>query len=180
MDRLLPQDGGPDTGRLLQDNWIYIQEPDVLVGRMQIFNNWSPYMVCDPGKVWIGLEYFCYETDELWRKSDEEMIALAVEEMGKIGMISATDVRDGTVIRVPKTYPAYFGTYARFDELREYLDGFGNLFLLVWEERYAQVQQSGPLHAHGDDGGGQHPGGRDRQGEHLGGRHEMEYHEEKT
>ncbi len=130
VDRLLPQDGGPDGGGLLQDNWIYIQEPDVLVGRMQIFNNWSPYMVSDPGKVWIGLEYFCYETDELWRKSDEEMIALAVEEMGKIGMISAPDVRDGTVIRVPKTYPAYFGTYARFDELREYLDGFENLFLV--------------------------------------------------
>ncbi len=131
VDRLLPQEeGSAGAPKPLQDNWIYIQEPDVLVGRMQIFNNWSPYMVRDPDKVWIGLEYFCYETDELWKKNDEEMIALAVEEMRRIGMISEADVRDGTVIRVPKTYPAYFGTYARFDELREFLDGFENLYLV--------------------------------------------------
>ena len=130
VDRLLQREGSPGSGTPLQDNWIYIQEPDVLVGRMQIFNNWSPYMVADPEKVWIGLEYFCYDTDELWKKSDGELIALAVDEMRRIGMIAEADVRDGTVIRVPKTYPAYFGTYARFDELREYLDGFENLYLV--------------------------------------------------
>lgn len=130
VDRLLPQDGNSSAGKPLQDNWIYIQEPDVLAGRMQIFNNWSPYMIGDPEKIWIGLEYFCYENDDLWKKSDEETIALAVDEMRRIGILSPADVRDGTVIRVPKTYPAYFGTYARFGELREYLDGFENLFLV--------------------------------------------------
>jgi protoporphyrinogen oxidase len=130
LDRLRIGEDDPRGGRLLKDNWIYIQEPDVLVGRMQIFNNWSPYMVADPGKVWIGLEYFCFESDELWRKSDREMVALATEEMERIGMISREDVRDATVIRVPKTYPAYFGTYDRFDELRAYADGFENLFLI--------------------------------------------------
>ena len=123
--------GETETGnRLLRDNWIYIQEPDVLVGRMQIFNNWSPYMLADPDKVWIGLEYFCYETDELWRKSDQDMISLAAEEMERIGIISKSEILDATVIRVPKTYPAYFGTYDQFPALREYLDQFENLFLV--------------------------------------------------
>ncbi len=130
LDRLQINEEGPKGSGLLKDNWIYIQEPDVLVGRMQIFNNWSPYMVADPAKVWIGLEYFCYDTDELWRKSDAEMIALATEEMQRIGIISSADVRDATVIRVPKTYPAYFGTYERFEELKQYVNKFANLFLV--------------------------------------------------
>lgn len=130
LDRMRIEEQGAAKGALLSDNWIYIQEPDVLVGRMQIFNNWSPYMVADPGKVWIGLEYFCYENDELWRKTDAEMIALATEEMVRIGIIEAASVRDATVIRVEKTYPAYFGAYDRFDELRAYLDRFENLFLI--------------------------------------------------
>jgi len=130
LNRLRIGDEGGVGVRPLSDNWIYIQEPDVLVGRMQIFNNWSPYMVADPDKVWIGLEYFCNETDDLWRKSDAEMIALATEEMQRIGIISSADVLDATVVRIPKTYPAYFGTYDRFGELREYLDGFDNLFLI--------------------------------------------------
>ncbi len=121
LDRLLVE---------VSDTWIYIQEPDVLVGRLQIFNNWSPYLVADRDKMWIGLEYFCNENDDLWRKSDQEMIALAVEELARIGMAAAADVRDGTVVRMPKTYPAYFGTYNRFDELRSYLDRFENLFLV--------------------------------------------------
>src|SRR5579862_1999945 len=83
---------------LLKDNWIYIQEPDVLVGRMQIFNNWSPYMVGDPSKAWIGLEYFCNDTDELWRKPDADMIALAVAEIEKMGIAARADVLDGTVV----------------------------------------------------------------------------------
>jgi len=116
--------------KLLRDNWIYIQEPDVMVGRMQIFNNWSPYLVGDPDKVWIGLEYFCYETDELWKKSDAEMSDFATREMEKIGIIRREDVLDTCVIRVPKTYPAYFGAYERFDEVKEYVSKFENLFLV--------------------------------------------------
>jgi protoporphyrinogen oxidase len=119
----------PDGG-LLKDTWIYVQEPDVVLGRLQIFNNWSPYLVEDPTKVWIGLEYFCYETDDLWQMSDEELKKFAVGEVAKIGILNAEDVLDGHVVRVPKTYPAYFGTYERFDELREFTDKFENLFLV--------------------------------------------------
>jgi protoporphyrinogen oxidase len=119
----------PDGG-LLKDTWIYVQEPDVILGRLQIFNNWSPYLVADPSKVWIGLEYFCYDTDDLWKMPDEELKRFAIAEVAKIGILNAEDVSDGHVVRVPKTYPAYFGTYDRFDELREFTDGFENLFLV--------------------------------------------------
>ncbi len=122
--------GWEDGGELIKDNWIYIQEPDVHIGRMQIFNNWSPYMVADPEKVWIGLEYFCYETDDIWKKSDEDMIRFAVDEAHKINLIEKADVLDGTVLRMPKTYPAYFGTYDRFEEQRSFLDQFENLYLV--------------------------------------------------
>ncbi|MFY9940422.1 MAG: FAD-dependent oxidoreductase, partial [Silvibacterium sp.] len=119
----------PD-GSLLKDTWIYIQEPDVQVGRLQIFNNWSPYMVADPAKVWIGLEYFCYESDELWKMPDAEIAKFAIAEIEKIGILRASDVLDSHVVRVPKTYPAYFGTYDRFDVLVEYMNSFENLFLV--------------------------------------------------
>ncbi|QNI36869.1 NAD(P)/FAD-dependent oxidoreductase [Edaphobacter albus] len=119
----------PDGG-LLKDTWIYVQEPDVLLGRLQIFNNWSPYLVADPNKVWIGLEYFCYDTDPLWKMPDEELKRFAIDEVAKIGILRAEDVSDGHVVRVPKTYPAYFGTYDRFDELRQFTDSFENLFLV--------------------------------------------------
>jgi protoporphyrinogen oxidase len=118
-------DGGP-----LKDNWIYIQEPDVLVGRLQIFNNWSPYMVADPSKTWIGLEYFCYQTDALWKMADEDLKKFAIAEVEKIGILRACDVTDAHVVRVPKTYPAYFGTYDRFHIIREFLDRFHNLYLV--------------------------------------------------
>jgi protoporphyrinogen oxidase len=118
-------DGAP-----LKDNWIYIQEPDVQVGRLQIFNNWSPYMVADPTKTWIGLEYFCYETDPLWKMGDDELKKFAMAEVEKIGILRASDVVDAHVVRVPKTYPAYFGTYERFHVIREFLDRYQNLFLV--------------------------------------------------
>ena len=118
------------NGGLIRDNWIYIQEPDVQVGRLQIFNNWSPYMVADPNTVWLGLEYFCNDTDPLWQMSDEEMIELAKDELHRIDIIDRDKVLTGTVLRVPKTYPAYFGTYDRFDTLRQHLDRFDNLFLV--------------------------------------------------
>jgi protoporphyrinogen oxidase len=126
-DRLKVQE---QDGGLLKDTWIYVQEPDVQLGRLQIFNNWSPYLVEDPSKVWIGLEYFCYETDALWKMTDEEMKQFAIGELVKIGLVREEDVCDGHVVRVPKTYPAYFGTYGRFEELREFVDGFENLFLV--------------------------------------------------
>lgn len=127
VDNLLitEEDGSP-----IKDTWIYIQEPDVLVGRMQIFNNWSPYLVRDQSKMWIGLEYFCYDTDPLWKLPDAELKEFAIKEVAKIGILKAEDVRDACVFRVPKTYPAYFGTYERFDEIVRYADRFENLFLV--------------------------------------------------
>lgn len=115
---------------LLPDTWIYIQEPDVKIGRLQIFNNWSPALVQDPDTVWLGLEYFCFEGDELWRLSDEAMAALAIGELEKIAIIDKADVLDAHVVRVPKAYPAYFGTYGRFDELRAWTDTLSNLYLV--------------------------------------------------
>ncbi len=118
------------SGELVKDNWIYIQEPDVLVGRLQIFNNWSPSMVANPDHIWIGLEYFCNEGDALWNRSDAEMIQLAKEELASMNMLESSDIVDATVIRVPKTYPAYFGSYDRFPELVSYVNQFENLFLV--------------------------------------------------
>jgi len=118
------------SGGLVKDNWIYIQEPDVLVGRLQIFNNWSPSMVSDPNKIWIGLEYFCNDTDALWKKGDAELIALAKSELATMNILDPEDVADATVIRMPKTYPAYFGSYDRFPEIIDWANGFENLFLI--------------------------------------------------
>jgi len=114
----------------IRDTWIYIQDPDVQVGRLQIFNNWSPYMVSDPDTVWVGLEYFCYETGELWKKPDAELAQLAQDELCKLQFVEPEDVLDSTVIRMPKAYPAYFGSYDRFGEVSAYTDGFKNLFLI--------------------------------------------------
>lgn len=119
----------PDGG-LLKDTWIYVQEPDVILGRLQIFNNWSPYLVSDPEKVWIGLEYFCYDTDDLWKMEDKALQEFAIAEVARIGILEPEAVSDAHVVRVPKTYPAYFGTYNRFDELRAFTDSFSNLFLV--------------------------------------------------
>lgn len=115
---------------IVPDNWIYIQEREVKLGRLQIFNNWSPYMVKDPDTVWIGLEYFCNEGDILWCKPDAEFAAFAIDELDQIGIIEKKDVLDSTVIRMPKTYPAYFGSYDDFDMIREYTDRIENLFLI--------------------------------------------------
>jgi protoporphyrinogen oxidase len=116
--------------RFPPDNWIYIQESDVRLGRLQIFNNWSPALVPDSTKVWLGLEYFCSQDDDLWTLSDADMRALATRELEQIGLIDAADVIDATVIRVPKAYPAYFGSYAEFGRVRAYLDPIANVFLV--------------------------------------------------
>ena len=87
-------------------------------------------MVADPNTVWIGLEYFCYTTDPIWNAPDADVAKLAIEELDRIGIADAADVLDSVVIRMPKTYPAYFGTYDRFDEVRAFADRFENLFLV--------------------------------------------------
>lgn len=114
----------------IKDNWIYIQERDVKIGRLQIFNNWSPFMVQDPGKVWLGLEYFCNEGDELWEMKNQDFITFSIDELQKIGIILREDVRDSTIVRMKKTYPAYFGTYNRFGEVKEFMNTIDNLFLV--------------------------------------------------
>jgi protoporphyrinogen oxidase len=114
------------------DNWIYVQEPDVKVGRLQIFNNWSPYLVARddaaPDKTWVGLEFFCAEGDALWSSTDDDMIALAKREMRQIGMAMPDDCVDAVVLRMPKAYPGYYGAYEHFDEVRAFLDGIENLW----------------------------------------------------
>jgi protoporphyrinogen oxidase len=119
------------VGDIIPDNWIYIQEPGVKVGRLQIFNNWSPYMVRDPETVWIGMEYFVNEDDELWTMADADFSSLAARELASIGIIATEDVLDSVVIRVEKAYPSYTGEgYDRFAEIQEFLDTIPNLFLI--------------------------------------------------
>ena len=130
VKRLKPRPEGAPPRNLLPDTWIYIQEPDVNIGRLQIFNNWSPSLVRDPDTIWMGLEYFCQEGDELWRMNDADFSRFAIAELAKIDLIDPADVLDSHVVRVPKAYPAYFGSYDRFATLREYADGIDNLFLV--------------------------------------------------
>jgi protoporphyrinogen oxidase len=100
----------------------------VRIGRLQVFNNWSPAMVADPDTIWLGLEYFCREGDDLWSMQNGRFIDFAAGELEKIGMIDRGDILDGTLVRVPKAYPAYFGEYQRFGLLRTFLEGFSNLY----------------------------------------------------
>ena len=95
---------------LFADNWIYIHDPSVKVGRVQNFGSWSPEMA-PPGMTCLGLEYFCFEGDGLWTMSDEDLIALATREVAKVGLVSADDVVDGCVVRQPKAYPVYDDSY---------------------------------------------------------------------
>ena len=132
-------------GNIVPDCWIYVQEPDVKLGRIQIFNNWSPYMVKNVDEtVWIGLEYFCNEGDEFWDMSDEECIEFATEELVKMGVIKEGDVLDAHRERVKKAYPAYFDTYERIDELVKYLNGIENLYCVGrnGQHRYNNMDHS--------------------------------------
>lgn len=115
---------------LVPDNWIYMQESDVQMGRIQIFNNWSPFMVEDESKVWIGLEYFCDADDEMWNMPDDDFINMAVDELEKVGIIVKSELIDSTIIKMEDTYPVYFGTYEKFGDIREYLDRIENLYLI--------------------------------------------------
>ena len=132
-------------GGRVPDTWIYVQERDVKVGRLQIFNNWSPYLVKDyENTMWIGLEYFCSEGDALWRMLDDEFIHMAVEEMVKIGIVEREDVLDACRIKVKKAYPAYFGSYGELDKVRTFLDGIENLYCLGrnGQHRYNNMDHS--------------------------------------
>ena len=136
----------PTLGNIIPDNWIYVHDRSVKMGRIQVFNNWSPYMVKDPEHtVWLGLEYFCNEGDSLWALSDEDFCDLAVSEMLKMGLItSRDDVLDTHAERIRKAYPAYFDTYEHMDELRAFLDTITNLYCIGrnGQHRYNNIDHS--------------------------------------
>jgi protoporphyrinogen oxidase len=117
-----------DGEDLFPDNWIYIHDPGVRVGRIQNYRSWSPWMVPDPSKACVGLEYFCFEGDDLWNMDDEDLVALATEELAKLGLARPGRVERGYAVRVPKAYPMYDVDYAeRVGTLRAWLDGIVNL-----------------------------------------------------
>ncbi|MBQ8527293.1 MAG: NAD(P)/FAD-dependent oxidoreductase [Lachnospiraceae bacterium] len=133
------------VNNIVPDCWIYIQERDVKIGRLQVFNNWSPYLPAkNEDTVWVGLEYFCNEGDEMWNMTQEEFIKFAISELVKIDVISEDDVLDATHIRVKKAYPAYFGTYKDFDKVQDYLSSFENLFCIGrnGQHRYNNMDHS--------------------------------------
>ena len=136
----------PTVNELVPDTWIYVQERDVTMGRMQLFNNWSPYMVSDPlNTVWMGLEYFCTEGDEMWNSSDSDFINMAIDELIKMGIIESKDnVLDSTRLKVKKAYPAYFGSYDHFDLVRKELDNISNLYCVGrnGQHRYNNMDHS--------------------------------------
>jgi len=133
-------------GNIVPDNWVYVHDRNVQMGRFQIYNNWSPYMIRDiEHTVWMGLEYFCNEGDELWSMSDENFGRLGIQEMVKLGLIDREDeVIDFHVERVKKAYPAYFDTYAQIDDLRAYLDTIENLYCVGrnGQHRYNNIDHS--------------------------------------
>ena len=108
---------------VMPDNWIYIHEPGVRVGRIQNFKNWSPFMVPDSSKTCLGMEYFVFENDDLWSSSDEDLISLAKREIEQLGLVRAEEIEDGAVVRMPKAYPMYdAGWVRRVDIIRRYLE----------------------------------------------------------
>lgn len=133
-------------GNIVPDCWIYVQDVGVKLGRIQIFNNWSPYLVKDPqNTVWIGLEYFCDEGDSFWNLDEKSCVELAVKELKSMGVISGdAKVLDSHREKVQKAYPAYFDTYDRIDELVSYLDTFENLYCVGrnGQHRYNNMDHS--------------------------------------
>jgi len=127
------------------DCWIYIQDRTVRLGRLQIFNNWSPYLVKDPvNTIWLGLEYFCSEGDDLWELADQDMTELALSELAAIGILEPQDVISQTVHHVRKAYPAYFGSYGKFPQVRDYLDALPDLYCIGrnGQHRYNNMDHS--------------------------------------
>ena len=139
----IPTLGNPP---IVPDCWIYVQDPGYKVGRIQVFNNWSPYLVKNvDDTVWIGLEYFCEEGDTFWNMSEEDAVKFAISELMRMGVIEKPeDVLDSHRERVKKAYPAYFDTYDRIDEVIDYLDGFGNLYCVGrnGQHRYNNMDHS--------------------------------------
>ena len=137
--------GIPTLGGIIPDCWIYVQDTGVKLGRIQIFNNWSPYMVADPQHtVWIGLEYFCNEGDDFWNLPEEQTAAFAMAELEKMGVIAPGAVRDFHCEKVKKAYPAYFDTYAQIDALVAYVNGIENLYCIGrnGQHRYNNMDHS--------------------------------------
>ncbi len=117
-----------DAPTLFPDNWIYVHDPRVRLGRIQNFKNWSPEMVPDQSKTCLGLEYFCFEGDDLWAMPDADLVTLGAREIEAIGLLKGGRVLDGMVVRMPKAYPVYDEGYeSALAVVREYLDGFANL-----------------------------------------------------
>jgi protoporphyrinogen oxidase len=117
-----------DGEDLFPDNWIYIHEPGVRVGRIQNFRSWSPWMVPDPSKACVGMEYFCFAGDDLWSMDDDGLVALAADELERLQLAPKSKVERGYAIRVPKAYPIYDADYAeRVQVIRGWLDGIDNL-----------------------------------------------------
>lgn len=133
-------------GNIVPDCWIYVQDAGVQMGRIQIFNNWSPYLVKDPEHtVWLGLEYFCREGDREWNMSEAEWVDFAARELISMGVISSReDVLDFHQEQVKKAYPAYFDTYDEIDVLRAYLDSYENLYCVGrnGQHRYNNMDHS--------------------------------------
>jgi protoporphyrinogen oxidase len=145
VNRIKLKDKKQQPGQLIPDCWIYIQEKDVQIGRLQIFNNWSPYLVKDSeNTIWMGLEYFCNEGDQLWNLSDDEFIQMAIEEMVRLDIIDERDVLDATRVKVKKAYPGYHGSYERFDTVRGWLDQISNLYCIGrnGQHRYNNMDHS--------------------------------------
>jgi protoporphyrinogen oxidase len=136
----------PTLGGIVPDNWVYVHDSRVKMGRFQIYNNWSPYLVANPeGTVWLGLEYFCNEGDALWTKTDDEFAADAIKEMVELGLINNIhEVLDFHVERVKKAYPAYFDTYSEINVLRTWLDTIPNLYCIGrnGQHRYNNIDHS--------------------------------------
>lgn len=133
------------VGNIVPDCWIYVQEPDVTLGRLQIFNNWSPYMVANPeSTVWIGCEYFCNEQDKLWNMSSDEIQKYAIHELSNLGIIDEADVIDSCSEKVKKAYPAYFGTYEEIDSIIEYINKIDGLYCVGrnGQHRYNNMDHS--------------------------------------
>ena len=131
---------------IIPDNWVYVHDKGIEMGRFQIYNNWSPYMVADlENTVWIGLEYFCQEGDDWWEMSEEEFAKFAIRDMIHLGLIdSKKDVLDYHEEKVKKAYPAYFDTYEHMDKLRDYLSSIDNLYCVGrnGQHRYNNLDHS--------------------------------------
>ncbi|MBE7171307.1 MAG: NAD(P)/FAD-dependent oxidoreductase [Williamsia sp.] len=115
-------------GTQVSDNWIYIQDSNLKAGRLQLFHNWSPGMIAEPASKWIGVEYFCNETEPFWQLPDKEIAAVAVREMESISVLKSSSVKDTLVVRVKKAYPSYYGAYQDFSRVQDYLNTIENLY----------------------------------------------------